>query len=152
MSDFTKIQDTNVEYAYDVISTMLNSSVRCSQYEECVLNFEISDKINKEDLFLTIVGDYEAVGYDVRITDDLVKNRYSVKLNWVNYIQPEDEYNQLMNYINSGDFVISKLRRMPSQLSSFPDYRDSTESIIEFIYIGIKKYISALLKFIWISA
>jgi hypothetical protein len=148
---FLRILDTNVDDAYDVISTFLNSTVRNSEVNGCELEIELPDQIHKENLFLHIIGEYENAGYDVNFIDGMKSNRYLIKLCWENYVRPEDEYMQFIDYINGHNFEyktfkVSNLRRMPSQLSTFPAYR-SSGNVIEYMFDYVKTCVNSFLKF-----
>lgn len=149
---FLSVLYTNVNDAYDVISTILDISVRHSELDECELVIELSDQIYKENLFLNIVGNYEYVGYDVTILDDKESNRYSIKLCWGNYVKPEDEYKKLIDCVHRHKFdyetKVSKLRKVPSQISSFQAYK-SSETVIQLVCSYLKNCVLTFMHFVF---
>ena len=152
---FLRTLDTNVDDAYAYITTILNDSIRFSEQNELVFNFRLNNYIDIEDLFLSIITNYKYAGYKIHILEH-GKSQYSINLYWGDQIRPVDEYDQLMWYIHTHDIdyktlqTTKKLRRISSQLSTFPKYKNSA-SILNYVYDYVKTCINSIMRFVWIS-
>lgn len=126
----------NLDIFYNYIVAVMTDNINKSETDTCEVEFEIMLDVDREDLFLTLIAEYEFSGYDVFVKSDKKTNKFTLGLDWTNFIQPADELQRFKAAMS-----IAKLHKKQSQISisKFP----SIEPWFTFIY-KFSSYISYL--------
>lgn len=90
------IVNNDFESSFNRIVDLVDVNVKLASLydsESCIVSFDMVDIVDayqQETLFLTIIAEYENVGYDTRITTK--SNIFQIHLDWSNYVSPEEEF------------------------------------------------------------
>jgi hypothetical protein len=107
--------------------------------DKCAETFRIKSNYVYTDLLIeTLTYDYAAAGYDIQVyyTETAIglPNTMTIYLSW-NPVPLEQSLmlrNKLLDYVNSFEFM-QRIRKTPSRLSIFPEYKSNDNTIYGFL-------------------